>query len=42
MTFSIVVVGIVCLLLGFLISYLIKTTKTKEKNQEIEKEEIQA
>lgn len=42
MTFSIIVVGIVCLLLGFLISYLIKTTKIKEKNQEIEKEEIQA
>jgi hypothetical protein len=34
-----VVVGIACLLLGFLISLLIKTTKVKQKNQEIEKEE---
>lgn len=36
-----VVVGIACLLLGFLISLLIKTTKIKQKNQEIEKEEQQ-
>jgi len=39
MAISIVVVGIVCLLLGFLISTFIKTTKIKEKNQEIEREE---
>lgn len=42
MTISIIVVGIVCLLLGFLISTFIKTTKIKEKNQEIEREENQA
>lgn len=36
-----VVVGIACLLLGFLISLLIKTTKIKQKNQKIEKEEQQ-
>lgn len=42
MTSTIIVVGITCLLLGFLISYFIKTTKIKEKNQEIEKEEAQA
>lgn len=42
MNFIIIVVGIICLLLGFLVSYFIKTTKIKEKNQEIEKEEAQA
>lgn len=42
MTISIIVVGIVCLFLGFLISTFIKTTKIKEKNQEIEREENQA
>ena len=39
MIFPIIVVGIICLLLGFLISNSIKTTKIREKNQEIEKEE---
>lgn len=33
------VVGIACLLLGFLIGQLIRTTKVRQKNQEIEKEE---
>jgi len=36
------IIGITCLLLGFLLSYFIKTIKIKEKNQEIEKEETQA
>ena len=36
------IVGLVCLLLGFLAGHLIKSLKIKEKNQEIEKEEIQA
>lgn len=39
MIFPIIVVGIICLLLGFLISNSIKTTKIREKNQEIEQEE---
>lgn len=39
---TIIVVGIICLLLGFLISNFIKKTKIKEKNQEVEKEEQQA
>ncbi len=34
-----IVVGIICLFIGFLISYLIKTTQVKQKNQELEKEE---
>ena len=33
------IVGIACLLLGFLIGQLIRTTKVRQKNQEIEKEE---
>ena len=35
----IIIVGIACLCLGFLISLLIKTTKVRKINQEIEKEE---
>lgn len=38
---QLVIVGIACLFLGFLISLLIKTTKVRQKNQEIEKEEQQ-
>ena len=34
-----IVVGIICLFIGFLISYSIKTTQVKQKNQELEKEE---
>ena len=33
------IVGIACLLLGFLIGQLIRTTKVRQKNQELEKEE---
>ena len=33
------IVGIACLLLGFLIGQLLRTTKVREKNQEIEREE---
>ena len=36
------IIGIICLLLGFLIGNFIKSSKIKEKNQEIEREEIQA
>lgn len=36
-----IIVGITCLCLGFLISLFIKTTKIKKINQEIEKEEQQ-
>ena len=39
---SIILSGIICLLLGFLISSFVKTIKVKEKNQEIEREENQA
>lgn len=39
MLLSIIVVGIICFFIGFLISYLIKTTQVKQKNQELEKEE---
>ena len=39
MSLSIIVVGIICLFIGFLISCLIKTTQVKQKNQELEKEE---
>ncbi len=35
------IVGIACLLLGFLIGQLIRTTKVRQKNQEIEQEENQ-
>lgn len=38
---QLIIVGAVCLLLGFAISLLIKTTKVREKNQELEKEEQQ-
>ena len=38
---QLIIVGAVCLLLGFVISLLIKTTKVREKNQELEKEEQQ-
>ena len=36
------IVGIACLLLGFLIGQLIRTTKVRQKNQELEKQEHQA
>lgn len=35
------IVGIACLLLGFLVGQLIRTTKVRQKNQELEKEEQQ-
>ena len=35
------IVGIVALLLGFLIGQLLRTTKVRQKNQELEKEEQQ-
>ena len=39
---SIILSGIICILLGFLIHSFVKTVKIKEKNQEIEREENQA
>jgi len=36
---SIILSGIICILLGFLIHSFVKTIKIKEKNQEIEREE---
>ena len=39
---SIILSGIICILLGFLIHSFVKTIKIKEKNQEIEREENQA
>ena len=41
MSLSIIVVGIICFFIGFLINYFIKTTQVKQKNQELEKEEQQ-
>ena len=41
MTLLLIVVGIACLLLGFLVGQLIRTTKVRQKNQELEKEEQQ-
>ena len=37
----IIVVGIICLFIGFLTNYFIRTTQVKQKNQELEKEEQQ-